>query len=113
MGLRITAAMAGLPTPSLFTDAGYTRSTSFGLSTSNISNPGHGAAYYDFGGFGPPIRDSYGVAYTVQEHAVQFMVSSHPECKTRDAARFAGAIEAALADIFGLVQRVTGATSKL
>ena len=44
MGLRILAAGAGLPTPPIFADLGYTRSSNFALSTSNVSKPGAGAA---------------------------------------------------------------------
>ena len=106
MGLRILVAGAGLPTPDLFTDAAYARTSTWKLSTSNNSNPGRGPSYLDMGGFGPPTVESYGVAYQIQEHAIQFVASSDRRCTTRDAARFATAVSTALRDIFDLIARL-------
>ena len=78
--------------------------TTFALSTSNNSNPGMGAEYNDTGGFGPPLVDCYGIAYQIQEEAVQMLISSDGRCKGRDADRFAKAVEAALTDVFGLIE---------
>ena len=111
MGLRIAAGLSGIPVPALFTDPSYSKTSTWRLSTSNISNPGAGPSYHDFGGFGPPNPDSYGVAYGIQEQAIQVLASSHPECKTRDAHRFSEVILCALEDVFGLVKRVVGSNS--
>ena len=95
--------LAGMPTPAIFADEAYIRSTAFGLSTSNTSNPGFGAEYWDCGGFGAPLTDCYGVNYQIQEHAIQMTISSDPNCRQRDARRFAPVVLSALADVYALI----------
>ena len=51
-----------------------------------------------------PLVDCYGVAYQIQEHAVQCMVSSDGRCATRDATRFGAVVLGALADVFALIE---------
>jgi carnitine O-acetyltransferase len=102
MGLRIAAAAAGLPTPALFADVGYTRSSSFGLSTSNMSKPGLAKQTDDFAGFGAPTAASYGVCYDVRDNCITMLVSSDRSCRSRDAGRFGRAIQQALADVCAL-----------
>lgn len=99
MGLRIVAAAAGLPPPDLFTDVGYTRSTCFGLSTSNMSKPGLPNQTDDFAGFGAPTAGSYGVCYDIRDASITMVVSSDRSCHGRDAARFGRVIQQALADV--------------
>ena len=104
MGLRIAAGMSGIQT-TIFADPAYAKSSTFALSTSNTSTPGTGSKpYYDCGGFGAPGIDCYGVGYQIQEHAIQFMVSSDARCKARDAERFCSVLLQALADVFALVK---------
>jgi len=103
MGLRIAAAETGLPAPELFTDAGYTRTTNFELSSSNMSKPGIAHPTRDFSGFGAPSASSYGVCYDVRDTSILMVVSSDRSSTGRDAARFGRAIQQALADICALL----------
>ena len=117
MGLRIAAGMSGTDT-TLFADPAYAKTSTFALSTSNTSTPGNGATpYFECGGFGAPEIDCYGVGYQIQEHAIQFMVSSDGRCKSRDAKRFSGVLLQALSDTLALIERgveaMGGAQSKL
>ena len=116
MGLRIAAGMSGINT-TLFADPAYAKTSTFALSTSNTSTPGNGPVpYFECGGFGAPEIDCYGVGYQIQEHAIQFMVSSDARSKSRDAKRFSGVLLQALSDTFGLVNRAAaamGPSSKL
>jgi carnitine O-acetyltransferase len=102
MGLRLAAATAGLPPPALFTDVGYTRSTCFALSTSNMSKPGLANPTDDYAGFGAPTAGSYGVCYDVRDEGIRMLVSSDRSSGGRDAARFGREILRALADVCAL-----------
>ena len=101
--MRIIAAEAGMPPPAIFDDPAYAKTSTYHLSTSNTSSPGSGASYHDFGGFGAPMTDCYGVAYQIQEHAVQLMVTGDAKCTSRDAHRFADVVHEALRDVYALI----------
>lgn len=103
LGLRLIAATSGAPTPALFEDVAYTRSTHWALSTSNTSCPGRGGEYFDFGGFGTPMTDCYGISYQIQDRAISLTVCSDPRCQTRCARRFAACVLASLSDCYALV----------
>ncbi|KAJ3367687.1 hypothetical protein GGF31_007147 [Allomyces arbusculus] len=84
----------------LFQDPSFALSSTFRLSTSNMS-PGT----YLYGGFGAVTANGYGCNYAVDPESFKFSVS-HWKGSSTDASRFRDTLHASLTDIYQLVNRV-------
>lgn len=71
-GLRHVAELNGIPKPSIFEDAGYQIINNNILSTSTLSSPGIVA-----GGFGPVVKDGYGIGYVISNDRCGAIVTSY------------------------------------
>lgn len=98
-GLYATAMESGIEIPQFFSDPGYVKSTTWELSTSNMTFSGRP-------GFPPPFDYSYGVCYGVHANSIVFAVTCRRSCKGKSASRFARQLELALLDM----QRLTLST---
>lgn len=67
-GLYATAMESGIEIPQFFSDPGYVKSTTWELSTSNMTFSGRP-------GFPPPFDYSYGVCYGVHANSIVFAVT--------------------------------------
>ncbi|CAB3409899.1 unnamed protein product [Caenorhabditis bovis] len=85
LGLKITAQRQGKGLPEFFNDAGYNRMGHFVLSTSTLSTE-----TIVFGGFGPVVKDGFGIGYNVVASKLGAVISSNKS--QRDAAAFANAL---------------------
>ncbi|KAL3907452.1 MAG: hypothetical protein SGPRY_010164, partial [Prymnesium sp.] len=97
------SGLTGEKTPPIFADLAFSKSCTYGLSTSNISTPGAGSGGGDFAGFGAPIVESYGVCYSIEEDRILALVAANRNCPTRCAQRFGKALAKALDDIMLLL----------
>ncbi|KAK9675261.1 Carnitine O-acetyltransferase mitochondrial [Basidiobolus ranarum] len=59
------------PKPSIFTDEGYTKSTHWNLSTSQLASE-----HFDNWGFGEVVPDGFGIGYIIKNNALHFNVTS-------------------------------------
>ncbi|ORY04936.1 acyltransferase ChoActase/COT/CPT [Basidiobolus meristosporus CBS 931.73] len=59
------------PKPSIFTDEGYTKSTHWKLSTSQLASE-----HFDNWGFGEVVPDGFGIGYIIKNNAIHFNVTS-------------------------------------
>lgn len=73
-GLRHTAKLNGLPVPEVFKDPNYAAINHNILSTSTLSAPGLLA-----GGFGPVVRDGYGVGYNISAYMTGCLVTNYKD----------------------------------
>ena len=71
LGLRMSM-QPGEPTPTLFTDPAFKRTSNWRLSTSQITSE-----YFTGYGWGTVTSDGYGIAYMVKENALHFNIASY------------------------------------
>ncbi|XP_028050670.1 carnitine O-acetyltransferase isoform X2 [Monomorium pharaonis] len=84
-GLRMIAKSEGMELPELYKDVGYTRSTHFNVTSSQL--PFKTAS---FACYGPVVSDGYGCCYNPRPKDILFAISSFKSCSetnTRDFAR--------------------------
>jgi len=93
-GLRVLALENGIDTPAVFTDPAFTESTTFRLSTSNMSPQLH----YD-AGFGPVSTDGYGCCYGIRKMNITCSVTALRDCEKTSATKMRDAIAHALRDM--------------
>ncbi|XP_053673314.1 carnitine O-palmitoyltransferase 2, mitochondrial [Anopheles nili] len=91
-GLRHTAQQNGLPMPALYQDPAYAAINHNILSTSTLSSPALLA-----GGFGPVVKDGYGIGYNIQDGYLGSVVSSYKS--NRNGREFVDCLRAAYEDI--------------
>lgn len=98
LGLRCMLE-AGEAYPELFSHPTYTESTTFRLSSSNVS-PGT----YAYGGFGPTAKDGYGVSYCLSSNDIKLSFSkwAHPGVVTDNVA-FKESMRKSLDDVSSLL----------
>ncbi|CAD6197135.1 unnamed protein product [Caenorhabditis auriculariae] len=89
LGLKITAQRQGKDLPQFFEDDGYKRMGQFVLSTSTLSTE-----TIVFGGFGPVVKDGFGIGYNVVASKLGAVISSNKS--KRDAAKFSEALHESL-----------------
>ncbi|XP_058056440.1 carnitine O-palmitoyltransferase 2, mitochondrial-like [Anopheles bellator] len=103
-GLRHTAQRNGLSVPALYEDPAYAAINHNILSTSTLSSPALLA-----GGFGPVVRDGYGIGYNIQDGYLGSVVSSYKP--HRNGREFVDCLRDAYEDI-AKVLKATGPPSK-
>uniref|UniRef100_A0A182QK97 Choline/carnitine acyltransferase domain-containing protein n=1 Tax=Anopheles farauti TaxID=69004 RepID=A0A182QK97_9DIPT len=91
-GLRHTAQQNGLPLPALYQDPAYAAINYNVLSTSTLSSPALLA-----GGFGPVVKDGYGIGYNIQDGYLGSVVTSYKP--HRNGSEFVECLRAAYDDI--------------
>ncbi|XP_063703508.1 carnitine O-palmitoyltransferase 2, mitochondrial [Culicoides brevitarsis] len=96
-GLRHTADKNGIAYPGIFTDPAYAQINHNILSTSTLNSPAIVA-----GGFGPVVKDGYGIGYSIHNDFSGCVVSSYKN--TRNGGDFLGCIESAFKDIEQVLQ---------
>lgn len=96
-GLRYIAEINDIKKPSLFDDAGYEIINQNIISTSTLSSPG-----IVVGGFGPVVKDGFGLAYSIQNTFSGSFVTSYKG--QRDGKQFVQCIESALNLIKNVLQ---------
>ncbi|KAK9712947.1 Carnitine O-acetyltransferase mitochondrial [Basidiobolus ranarum] len=69
-GLRLSLR-SDEPKPSIFTDEGYSKSTHWNLSTSQLASE-----HFDNWGFGEVVPDGFGIGYIIKNNALHFNVTS-------------------------------------
>ena len=121
LGLRMAAAEMGVALPAeadIFADPAYARSTSFTLSTSQMSVFEDVEGRPAYPAFGPPVPGSYGVCYNMSAGSIAATIvcgdapgTAPPAgyvggARPKDAARFAKHLEGALRDMMALVAAV-------
>lgn len=91
-GLRHTAQSNDIALPCIFEDPAYAAINHNILSTSTLSSPALLA-----GGFGPVVKDGYGIGYNIQEGFLGSVVTSYKP--DRDGVEFVRCLRAAYEDI--------------
>lgn len=71
LGLKLIARENGIAIPELYSDEGYTKSSSYRLSTSQVAS-----AYDAFMCYGPLTNDGYGCCYSPRNNDIWFGLSS-------------------------------------
>lgn len=71
-GLRFTAQRLGKPVPAVFQDKAYQVINHNVLSTSTLGSPA-----IELGGFGPVVRDGWGIGYGMDENHFRFNITSY------------------------------------
>jgi carnitine O-palmitoyltransferase 2 len=90
--LKSIASASG-PTHPLLTDPIFTRSSSFQISSSNVTAP-----FIDLFGFGPVVSDGYGIGYMIFADHVPMNITSFSGTGTSSSA-MAESIKKALLDV--------------
>jgi len=61
----------GEPTPEIYKDEAYTKTSHWELSTSQLSSD-----YFDGWGYGEVVSDGYGLAYSINNHSIRWTITS-------------------------------------
>lgn len=96
-GLRHTAQANEMSLPSIFEDAAYGAMNYNILSTSTLSSPALLA-----GGFGPVVRDGYGIGYNIQDGFLGSVVTSYKP--HRNGREFVDCLKSAYEDIANVLK---------
>ncbi|CAH1238747.1 CROT [Branchiostoma lanceolatum] len=95
-GLQVLAQGAGIPLPSIFKDAAYTKSGgggNFALSTSLLGyTPCPGAA-------APMVHHGYGIFYNLTSERIFYTISAWKSCKETSAEEMSASIQQSLRDM--------------
>lgn len=91
-GLRHTADINDIPHPAIFTDPAYAAINHNILSTSTLSSPALAA-----GGFGPVVKDGYGIGYNIQNAFCGCVVANYRA--TRDGLDFIDCLKKSFEEI--------------
>lgn len=75
MGLRVTAERLGRKPPALFSHPDFKYLSEFVISTSTLTTD-----TICFGGFGPVVRDGFGIGYVVSSSKLGAVISSYRVC---------------------------------
>lgn len=96
-GLRKLAEQAGGKLPAIFQDPAYAAINHNIISTSTLSSPSVRA-----GGFGPVVKDGFGLAYSIWDESLGAVVASYPPA--RDGPDYIDCLRAAFEDIFEILK---------
>ncbi|KAB0797511.1 hypothetical protein PPYR_08504 [Photinus pyralis] len=94
LGLRLAARELGSDLPALFSDVGFTRSTNFLLSTSQVATKCDAVM-----GYGPTSPEGYGCCYNPREHDINFAVSRFTDCPKTNVEQFENCMTQCLCDM--------------
>jgi len=94
--LRLLAESTG-KVPDIFQDPAYKRINHINLSTSTLSSPA-----LMLGGFGPVVRDGFGVGYGIQDDWLGCNVTSYPP--DTDVRGFLECVQLSLEDIYSVLE---------
>ncbi|XP_053693990.1 carnitine O-palmitoyltransferase 2, mitochondrial [Sabethes cyaneus] len=97
-GLRHTAELNDIPMPCIFEDPSYAALNHNILSTSTLSSPALLA-----GGFGPVVKDGYGIGYNIQEKFLGSVVTSYKQ--HRNGNEFINCLQSAFEDIADVLKK--------
>lgn len=89
LGLRLMTVESGIEEPSLFKDPAYTRTSSWRLSTSQLSSRHFQVV------FGPVVEDGIGSCYGILDNSIHFKVTTARKSCV-NASQFCGAVNDAL-----------------
>lgn len=106
LGLKLVALENGFAIPKLYEDYGYTKSSQFRISTSQVA-----ARHRSFMCYGPLVPDGYGCCYNPRDDDIIFGVSAFNSCKETSALKFHEAIHHSLVDMHNVL--LQGQRSKL
>lgn len=94
LGLRCMIKPEEKGKETIFSDAGYSKSMNFKLSTSNMSP---GRLFY--GGFGPVVADGFGINYAIDKDELKFSISSKKSYRNDICFKFRNRLEQTLIDM--------------
>ncbi|XP_043275931.1 carnitine O-acetyltransferase-like isoform X2 [Venturia canescens] len=93
-GLKMIAKSENIDLPELYADVGFTRSTHFTLTSSQV--PYKTASFMCYG---PVVPNGYGCCYNPRPDDILFACSSYKSSKETDTKKFANALQEALNDM--------------
>lgn len=93
-GMKMIAQNEGMELPELYKDVGYTRSTYFNLTSSQV--PYKSASFMCYG---PVVPDGYGCCYNPRPNDILFACSSFKSCEKTNTADFARVLQQTLCDM--------------
>lgn len=96
----IARASPERPLPALFHDPAFQWSSTYLLSTSQMTSP-WGSNY---AAFPAPYKEGYGVCYSMLDHEVHFSISAKHADRRTSAPRFVRQVEKAMNDLFALLE---------
>ncbi|XP_063233966.1 carnitine O-acetyltransferase-like isoform X1 [Bacillus rossius redtenbacheri] len=100
LGLKMIAVDNMMDVPEFFKDVGYTRSTHFRLSTSQVPFRCDGML-----SFGPVVPDGYGVCYNPRDKTINFSISAFRSDPGTSARQLRESLYASLRDMYELRAR--------
>ncbi|KAG5326030.1 CACP acetyltransferase, partial [Acromyrmex heyeri] len=93
-GLKMIAKSEGMELPELYKDVGYTRSTHFNLTSSQVHYKSASFMCY-----GPVVPDGYGCCYNPRPKDILFACSSFKSCNETNTRNFANVLQQTLSDM--------------
>lgn len=93
-GLKMIAQTEGMELPELYKDIGYTKSTYFNLTSSQV--PYSSASFMCYG---PVVPDGYGCCYNPRPKDILFACSSFKSCEKTNTKDFARVLQQTLSDM--------------
>ncbi|KAG5317563.1 CACP acetyltransferase, partial [Pseudoatta argentina] len=93
-GLKMIAKSEGMELPELYKDVGYTRSTHFNLTSSQVHYKSASFMCY-----GPVVPDGYGCCYNPRSKDILFACSSFKSCNETNTRNFAYVLQQTLSDM--------------
>lgn len=100
LGLKLLAQEECVELPALYEDPGYTRSTHFCVSTSQVATKCEGFMCY-----GPGVLDGYGCCYNPRDGDITFAISAFRNCPETSASKFFAELERSLTEMQGLISK--------
>lgn len=101
-----------MATPSIFLDGGFSRGTTFDLSTSNIGGMGWKAPSNEWwGGYAPATMDGYGCGYTISPRCVKILLTTCVGSSASDPTAFEAAFHVAIAELVEVQHRYAAAVA--
>ncbi|AFR92669.1 carnitine O-acetyltransferase [Cryptococcus neoformans C23] len=96
----------GEPTPEIFSDPAFARSSHWELSTSNL-----GSRYLDGWGYGEVVEDGFGLSYSIEDDALRWGITKKkgPSGAGASAAELGQALESAAREVASMMERAKNA----
>jgi len=107
LGLRMICLESGMQLPTLFTDAAFSKSSRWRLSTSHC-----GSTNLQLFGFGPVVPDGYGLGYMIKNDSISVCVTSNSAHPQGSSALFVRMLEATLLQMSAIVDSETILTTR-
>ena len=98
LGLRLICLEAGIDLPTLFTDAAFSKSSRWRLSTSHC-----GSTSLQLFGFGPVVPDGYGLGYMIKNDSISVCVTSNSAHPQGSSSLFARVLESTLLQMSSII----------